>query len=302
MPSRPAGRATKAGPGKSRRGWWAAAGLGVLVAVILVVQLGGGESSSDGPASEGASAGVVGGDFHSLVADPTTPGRLFVGGHTAVSVSTDGGRTWSAVASLAGADAMGWAITADAVYVSGHPGINRSNGGIGSFSRANAGLPDTDVHALGAGAGVMYAAGPSNGVLASADGGRTWERRSTSAGPAFFGRILVDEANEENLVAADARSGAMASSDGGRTWRSLGGPPGAAWVSRGPAGLVVSGPKGAARSVDGGQTWAELVLPQGASLVEADPTDPDTLYAGIHDGAGVRVLVSRDGGGQWEQP
>jgi len=274
----------------------------VVVAVVLVVQLSRGESSPDGPASQGASAGVVGGDFHSLVADPTTPGRLFAGGHTAVSVSTDGGRTWSAATSLGGADAMGWAFTAEAVYVSGHPGINRSNGGLGSFSRANAGLPDTDVHALGAGAGVIYAAGPSNGVLASTDGGRTWERRSTTAGPAFFGRILVDAKNGEDLVAADARSGAMASTDGGRTWRSLDGPTSAVWVSRGPAGLVVSGPKGAARSADGGQTWADLVLPQGASLVEADPTAPDTLYAGVHDGSGVRVLVSRDGGRRWERP
>ncbi len=196
---------------------------------------------------------------------------------------------------------MGWAFTAEAVYVSAHPGINRSKGGISSFSRANPGYP-TPMSMRWGGAGVMYAAGPCSGVLAWADGGRTWERRSTTAGPAFFGRILVDATNGDDLVAADARSGPMASTDGGRTWRSLGGPTNAVWVSRGPAGLVVSGPKGAARSADGGQTWADLMLPQGASLVEADPTAPDTLYAGVHDGSGVRVLVSRDGGRRWERP
>ena len=49
-------------------------------------------------------------------------------------------------------------------------------------------------------------------------------------------------------------------------------------------------PQGAVRSADGGRTWEDLVLPEGASLVEADPADPQVLYAGVHQGDTVMVV------------
>ena len=244
----------------------------------------------------------MGGDLHSLVVDPATPGRLFVGGHDAVSTSADKGRTWSRVESLNGADAMGWAFTTDAVYVTGHPGISRSSDGSAVFRPANDGLPDTDVHAFSSGGSTLYAAGPAIGVIASSDGGRTWDARTSDAGQAFFGRMLTGPDDDQHLIAADARSGATESTDGGRTWHSLGGPPSAVWVSRGGTTLYVAGPQGAARRTVGGKLWEELALPAGATLVEADPSDPAVVYAGIHDGETVRVMVSRDGGARWERP
>ena len=243
-----------------RNGVWL--GIAALIALVVVVVV---SRGGDGDPPMAQSAGFVGGDFHSLVVDPTTPGRLFVGGHEAVSVSTDGGRTWSRVGALDGADAMGWSFARDAVYVTGHPGISQSTDGAATFAKANDGLPSTDVHA-------------------------------------FFGRILTGPDDDQHLVAADARSGATESTDGGRTWAALGGPPSATWVSRGVATLFVSGRQGAARSADGGRTWTTLSLPEGASLVEADPAEPNVLYVGVHDGSGVRVLVSRDGGSQWDRP
>lgn len=272
----------------------------VLAVVAVVVVAGGGGGSK--PATAPSSGGVVGGDFHSLVVDPTTPGRVFVGGHDVVSTSSDGGRTWARVASLEGADAMGWAFTKDAVFVSGHPGIHRSADGGASFRSANDGLPDTDVHAFGAGASTLYAAGPSNGVIASTDGGRNWQARTNDAGQAFFGRILAGPDDDQHLIAADARSGAVESTDGGRTWHGLGGPPSALWVSRNATTLFVSGPAGAASRSDGTKTWERLRLPGGASLVEADPDDSSLLYTGIHDGKAVQVMLSRDGGAHWGRP
>lgn len=274
--------------------------LAAVVAVVAVVASCGGGGGR--PAASSSSAGFVGGDLHSLVVDPTEPGRLFVGGHEAVSTSSDGGRTWSRVASLNGADAMGWSFTGDAVYVTGHPGINRSSDGGATFRRANDGLPDTDVHAFGAGGSTLYAAGPANGVIASTDGGRTWDTRTNDAGQAFFGRILIGPDDDQHLMAADARSGAAESTDGGRTWHRLGGPPSALWLARSGTTLYVSGPQGAARSGDGGRTWAKLALPGGVSLVEADPADPTVLYAAIHKGKTVQVMVSHDGGGRWARP
>ena len=276
--------------------------LAAAAAVVAVTAVTASRGGGGGEQAASSSGGFVGGDLHSLVVAPTTPGRLFVGGHDAVSTSADGGRTWSRVESLDGADAMGWAFTADAIYVSGHPGISRSSDGAAAFRLANEGLPDTDVHAFGAGGSTLYAAGPAIGVIASSDGGRTWQARTTDAGQAFFGRILTGPDDDQHLVAADARSGATESIDGGRTWQTLGGPPSAVWVSRSGTALYVSGPQGAASSPDGGTTWQELALPAGATLVEADPNDPAVVYAAILDGEAAQVMVSRDGGARWGRP
>ena len=276
----------------------------VLGAVVVLATRGGNEEA---PAvAEGGAAGVTGPDFHSLVADPTTPARLFVGGHQAVSVSTDAGVSWTPLSSLDDADAMGWAFSQGSIYVSGHPGLNRSDDDAATFERINTGLPGTDVHAFGAGPTVLYGYATDSGTFASPDGGRTWEARAANTGQALFGRIVVDPGDETHLLVADASAGVTESRDGGRTWRGLDtGLRGATWLSRGGDRLdvlVASGPAGAVRSTDGGRTWNRLTVPQGASLVEVAPEDPSILYAGAHQGNAVRVQVSRDGGGTWTKP
>ncbi len=282
-------------------------GIGIiaLLAVVSIVAIAASRPETSSKASSStpvsASRGVTGGDFHSLVADPTTPGRLFVGGHEAVSMSEDGGKSWTRLRELDDADAMGWAFTDDAVYVTGHPGISRSSDGAARFETTNDGLPDTDVHAFAASGDTQYAAGPALGVSASTDGGKSWASRTDKAGQSFFGRILIGADDEQQLIAADARNGGAASDDGGRTWRRLGGPPSALWVSRSGNMLFVSG-RQAAKTSDGGATWTDLKLPPGASLVESDPNDPQLLYAGVHRGDAVEVWVSQDGGNRWTRP
>lgn len=279
--------------------WLALIAAVVVSGLFLLIGRGGDEGGSD---SEAAGA-LTGGDFHSLAVDPADPDRLFAGGHEAVSVSADGGTTWREVESLRGADAMGWAFTGDAIYVSGHPGLNRSTDQGATFERVNEGLPHTDVHAFGGTADVLYGAGPGAGVFASTEGAGDWGVRTRSAGQSFFGRILVDPDDDEHLLAADARGGVVESGDGGRSWRPLDtGLSAATWVSRGGEALellVASGPTGAVRSTDGGRTWAPLDVPAGASLVEAVPGNPDLLYAGVRRGDRVQVSMSNDGGTTW---
>lgn len=286
-------------------GWWTARNLALVavmtviaVAVVVVIAARAGE---DPPGSR--TTGLTGGDFHSLVVDPANPDRIFVGGHTSVSESTDGGATWHEVASLRNADAMGWAFVDDAVYVSGHPGLNRSDDNGRTFQQINDGLPNTDVHAFGGTADILYGSTPSTGVFAAADGPGEWVERNTSVGQAFFGRLVIDPGDPNHLFAADASAGVVESTDGGTTWQLLdSGLPGAAWVSAGGNDftvLVASGPAGAARSTDGGQTWTPMTLPDGATLVEVVPGDPEQLYTGIHRDTRVEVMVSRDGGRTW---
>ncbi|MGH2635131.1 MAG: WD40/YVTN/BNR-like repeat-containing protein [Actinomycetota bacterium] len=271
-------------------------GLGVAAAIVLT-------RAGSGPSSPGRP--FVGGDLHSLVMAPATSSRLYVGGHEGVAVSTDGGRTWRQVDSLAGADAMGWAFTDEVALVGGHPGLYVSDDDGRTFRRDNEGLPATDIHALGSGAGVIYAASPQLGVFASTDGGASWEVRTDQVGQAFMGTILVDPRDPDRIVAPDMQAGAVQSSDGGRSWSVLGGVPGAMWVSRDPANtdrIVASGMGQAALTRDGGRTWAQLEVPDGASVVEIDPTDSDTLYAGVLQRTEAVVWVSRDGGSTWTMP
>jgi photosystem II stability/assembly factor-like uncharacterized protein len=236
---------------------------------------------------------------------PGDTSRLYVGGHEGVAVSVDGGRSWRQIESLDGADAMGWAFTEEGAMVGGHPGLFVSDDGGRTFRQDNEGLPATDIHALGSGDGVIYAASPQLGVFASADGGASWEVRTDQVGQSFMGSILVNPQDPEHIVAPDMRAGAVQSLDGGRTWSVLGGVPGAMWVSWDPADtdrIVVSGMGQAALTRDGGRTWTQLAVPEGASVVEIDASDPDTLYAGVHEGTEAAVWISRDGGSTWTMP
>jgi photosystem II stability/assembly factor-like uncharacterized protein len=283
---------------KPRTWGWAAAGT-IAAGLLAFILLGGSEGGGSGEAP------FVGGDLHSLVADPAAAGRLYVGGHEGVAVSANGGRSWQPVESLSGADAMGWAFAGDQVLVGGHPGLFASDDGGRTFQMRNEGLPATDVHALGAGEGVIYGASPAAGVFASTDGGTTWQLRTGEVGHSFMGQILVDPEDPDHLIAPDMEAGAAESTDGGRTWRALGGVGGAMWVTWDPGNtghLIVSGMGEAAESTDGGASWRPTPVPQGASVVEMDPRDPAVLYAGTLDGTQAMISVSWDGGASWTTP
>ncbi len=90
--------------------WWGA--VVALAVAIFVLLSGGGEQTS---------GAFTGGDFHSLVVDPQNPDRIFAGGHEAVSVSIDGGKSWRQVRSLENRDAMGWGFDRETIYVGAIP-------------------------------------------------------------------------------------------------------------------------------------------------------------------------------------
>lgn len=300
-PRRSGSRKSPAPPWYAGSGWllWAV-GLASLVVVAIALRPGP-DRPEPGVAVERP---VVGGDLHSLVVDPEAPDRLYIGSHSGVSVSTDGGRSWEVVEALNGADAMGWAFTDDAIYVGGHPGLERSTDGGTSFEQLNEGLPSTDVHALGAGESVLYAGIAGIGTFASTDGGQSWEARSEEFGGAFMGRIQVDPAYDDHVLAPDMQAGAVESTDGGRTWTPLGGPRGAMWVSWNPLDtdhMIVTG-QGSAESRDGGETWEDLEVPTGVSIVEFSPHDPEVLYAAALEAPRASVYVSRNGGATWSRP
>jgi photosystem II stability/assembly factor-like uncharacterized protein len=240
-----------------------------------------------------------------MVVDPDDPETLYVGSHEGVSISRDGGETWQVEETLRGADAMGWAFTQDSILVGGHPGISVSADGGATFELRNEGLPATDIHALGAGDGAVYAASPAAGLLASTDGGESWEVHSADAGQAFMGRILVDPSEGEHLIATDMQAGAVESDDAGRTWDTLGGVQGAMWVTWDETDtnrIIVTGAGTAAMTTDGGKSWERLDIPEGASVVEFSPHDPGLLFAAVHHPPQALIYKSTDGGETWARP
>ncbi len=298
---------------RSARSWlpvWIGLVVVAVAVVIVIVAVSGRNTDS---ASIGAP--FVGGDLHSLVVDPQSPSRLFVGGHQGVAVSNNAGHSWRPVASLTdrndplgAADAMAWAFAGNKVTVGGHPGLFISTDGGKIFMRQNEGLPATDIHALGASSdgSVIYAGSPQLGVFVSPDGGNTWQIRSRQVGQAFMGSILVDPKDVKHVVAPDMKSGAVESRDGGTSWQQLNSPvQGVTWVSwdpTTPAHIVASGMSGAAETSNAGASWQTLDIPEGATIVQIDPSNPAVMYAAAHDGDAAKVWVSRDGAKSWKRP
>ena len=196
--------------------------------------------------------------------------------------------------SLAGADAMGWAVTSDAVLVGGHPGLYRSSDGGATFARV--GEAARDVHALGGSGSTVYLSSPEAGLLASTDGGRSSEVRNAQDGRSFRGTILVDPTNPQRLLAPDMSTGMALSTDGGRTFSPLGGPAGAmaaTWNPNDVDEIIAVGMDGGARSTDGGQTWQDLSLPKGTTAVTYSD-DGAILYAAALQGQPASTYRSTD--------
>jgi len=245
-----------------------------------------------------ASSPKVGGDLHTVFA---LGDALYVGGHDAVAVSHNGGRSWRDVPSLKGADAMGWVVTPSAVFVGGHPGLYRSTDRGATFTAVRGAGTVPDVHALGGSAGTLYVASPRAGLLVSVDDGNSWRVRNSQTGRSFMGTILVDPRNPLRLIAPDMSSGLTISTDGGRSWSSLGGPAGAmaaAWNPSDPSQILAVGMNGGASSTNSGANWHPITLPAGTSALSYNATGR-ILYAGVLDAQRARTYRSDDNGATW---
>lgn len=285
---------------RRRRALLGAAATGIaMLAAVGVFLLTRGSDVAEGPSSSASTAAPrVGGDLHTV---SVIGQRLFLAGHQAAASSDDGGATWRDVASLQGADPMGWAVTSRGVLAGGHPGLYLSTDGGSTFGKQSGASAVEDVHALGAAGDRVYLASPQAGLLTSRDAGRTWQLLSSTAGRSFMGTILVDPANPARLMAPDMTSGLMASRDGGRSWTTLGGPMGAmsvTWNPKNTQEIIAVGMSGGQRSSDGGTSWQDLQLPAGSSAVSYDPNG-GSIYAGVLDGELGHAYRSTDAGATW---
>jgi photosystem II stability/assembly factor-like uncharacterized protein len=198
---------------------------------------------------------------------------------------------------------MGFTVAGpDRFLASGHPdlqsdlppqlGLQRSTDGGRSWQSVSL-LGEVDLHVLRAVANRVYGIDSGTGLLlASGDGGRSWDARTPP--PATFD-LAVDPGDVEHVITA-SESGLFQSADGGRTWRPVGDDVTGllAWPAR--AALYVVDRRGSvATSSNGGKTFRP-VGEIGAQPEAFSAAEPRELYAAV---AGGKVLSSTDGGASW---
>jgi photosystem II stability/assembly factor-like uncharacterized protein len=238
-------------------------------------------------------------DYHSLLVDPTDPGRILLGTHVGIYESTNGGRSWT-FAKLEGDDAMNLVQTSQStIWLAGHNVFKRTTDGGATWQDVRPdGLPGLDIHGFAADPtdpSVLYAAVAGEGLYRSEDGGRTFEQVSEGVGPAVYGLAVTPRGR---VLAADQR-GVLASDDGGTKWTFL--------LEDGSVGLAVNpddpdtilaGGRWLERSTNGGRTWQRVLdIEEGFGPIAWAPSDPDVAYT---VGLDRKLYRSRDQGATWQ--
>lgn len=200
-------------------------------------------------------------------------------------------------------DVMGFSVIDERRFVgSGHPapgdagqppnlGLIESTDG-GRSWRSVSLLGEVDFHVLEAAGRHVYGVDSGTGMLlASADAGRSWGRRTPPAG--VFS--LAIDPRDPSAIVVSTEAGLFASADGGEGWRPLSDRLAGLLAWPGPRALQLVDAEGTVhRSGDGGGSW-EAVGEAGGQPVAFTAAEGD-LYVALADN---RVKRSADGGRTW---
>ena len=186
---------------------------------------------------------------------------------------------------------------------------------------------------------VFYVAAASGGVWKTTNAGMSWTPIFDQVGPGSIGAVAVAPSNSEivwvgtgednNQRSSSYGDGVYKSVDGGRTFTHMGlrtsqhtgrirvhpTDPDIVWVAANGPLWAGGGERGVYKTTDGGATWRNVLSVDsytGAADIVYDPTNPDVLYAAMHQrerraysyvggGPGTGIWKSTDGGESWKK-
>jgi photosystem II stability/assembly factor-like uncharacterized protein len=236
--------------------------------------------STDGGASWSATAGQPAGLVTSLAVDPGDPSTATVGTFDhGVYRTTDAGAHWTPAGPHAGAEVPALAATATNLY-----------------------------------AGVVPDFRDPGGVLASSDGGATWQPRNTGLLALTAYDLAIDPHHPETLWTAAGVTGLYRSTVGGLEWDLSAQPPAPPFDPLSPPSIfsVAVSADGARlytvfnlelwASDDAGASWSAFLIDGSLppflliSSVRTHPVDASTLYAR----SSQTIFASHDSGANWQ--
>jgi len=229
-------------------------------------------------------------------------GTLFIATHTGLWTAPAGQSKPRRVGSSQ-QDIMGFSVIDEGRFIgSGHPGPGQTDlpPSLGLIESRDGGRMwtsvslqgEADFHALESAGDYVYGVNSADGrMMASSDGGRSWEPRIPPA--AVFG-LTIDPRSSTHVVAS-TEQGVHSSLDAGETWRPLNLDLAGLLAWPAPESLYLVGGDGSVQvSADGGRGWKSVgsIGGQPAAFI-ADGSD---LYAALAD---ATVKRSTDGGRTW---
>jgi len=275
-----------------------------------------GASSTDDGSSWTLAAPLAAGVL-SLAADPSSPGTLYAAtSDRGVYRTVDGEASWQGASQGLRATYI-FSVAVDpandaAVYAgTAGAGLLRSRAPLGATWRTLLASPPgfvvvDPIHPQNLYAGLFRDG--SGGLLASKDGGGTWEAVDFGAAGDSCEvpvNLTVDPTSSQTLYVGFESCGVgqfgLKSTDGGRSWTPLRGLDTAGNVlvaPRRPSTLYTLGPTTVYQSVDAGSTWTQASGGLGSRFARAlalDPIDPRTLYVATDDA----LFASTDGAAHW---
>jgi photosystem II stability/assembly factor-like uncharacterized protein len=276
-----------------------------ILTLLLAATVAGCGGDNDNPASPASPAGESGSSSESLAhihGLGVSGGNLYIATHYGLWIAASGELKPKRF-SESRQDIMGFSLISQKRFIgSGHPdpadsgeppnlGLIESRDGGRSWKNISL-RGEADFHVLEASGNHVYGVNSADGrLMASTDGGRSWDSRTPPAG--VFG--LAIDPRDAGRIVASTEKGVFSSANGGRGWRPLRSDVGGLLAWPREDALFLLGGDGAVQvSRDGGREWtaAGNIDGQPAAFIASG----DELYAALHDGT---VKVSTDAGKTW---
>jgi photosystem II stability/assembly factor-like uncharacterized protein len=156
-------------------------------------------------------------DVQSIAIDPTHPSYIFVGTWHLGYYTGNGGGTWHSISKGIINDSDFFALVLDpdgTIFVGACSGIYKGNEDGEQFKKEKTTTDARRTKVIRQVDGSLLYAGTTDGVWATADGGRTWKRRGSRY-------ITVNDmlaTSPQHLVVATLHQGVIWSDDGGKTY------------------------------------------------------------------------------------